>query len=431
MSNIPFAETLSAEKRRSCRNTAILSTLLGCISSQIVESNAIIVLFLTLLGGSESFSMFSSSLMSLSGILLLIPCAVFAAKCGIRITYSISCIAGFLGFCLIACAPYCGTWGKYAVISGCAVYTLTLNFYASTWYPLLDNFLKAEERTQFFSRMRFIYMLFNAALLFLLGKCAGSNMPLWAFQAVFLLAGAGLLGRKICMDHLPLDPDMQRESADLRKTLPICLHNSPLMSFSIYLCVFYMAFSAALPLSMIYMKKSLCIASGTIVILSAVHLLGKLAGFFLLGRFGKYCSMGIQIIFTHVLALLSVGALLFLSGGGIKELILAGTAFFFMGTVNALLMCISAVGILELAMKGNKLMAMAVVSTFVYAGTAAGTLLITFLLKEGILKNTWLLAGKVFTKFQFLSAIFVLGLLLSLLLLPFVPAVAEIKKKKS
>ena len=68
-------------------------------------------------------------------------------------------------------------------------------------------------------------------------------------------------------------------------------------------------------------------------------------------------------------------------------LVLAGTAFFFLGTVNALLMCLNSVGILELAMKGNKLMAMAVCSTMVYIGTAAGTLLTTFLLKEGVIKN--------------------------------------------
>ena len=428
---ISFAETLSDEKRRHYRNTAIGSTLLGCISSQIVEGGAVIVLFLTMLGGSESFAMFSSSLMSLSGIVLLIPCAAFAAKCGIRITYSISCIAGFLGFCLIAAAPCCGGLGKYAVITGCSVYTLTLNFYASTWYPLLDNFLLKEERTAFFSRMRFIYMLFNAGLLFLLGKCAGAHTPVWAFQLLFLLAGAGLLGRKICMDHFPLDPAMQRESADLRKTLPICLHNRPLMGFSIYFCFLYLTFSAALPLAMIYMKSTLHIATGTIVILSSINLLGKLSGFFLLGKFGRYFSTGTQILFTHILTLLSVGSLVFLSRGGTEMLCLAGTAFFFLGTVNALLMCLNAVGILELAMKGNKLMAMAVCSTMVYIGTAAGTLLTTFLLKEGVIKNIWVLAGKEFSKFQILSGFFFLGILLTFLLLPFVPAMSQKKQQEN
>ncbi|MBP5181742.1 MAG: hypothetical protein J6331_01815, partial [Lentisphaeria bacterium] len=99
---LPFAETLSDETRRRCRRAAIASTLSGCISTQLVESNAAIVLFLTLLGGSESIAMFSSSIMSLSGILLLIPCAAFAARWGLRFTYGISCFAGFFGFCLIA-----------------------------------------------------------------------------------------------------------------------------------------------------------------------------------------------------------------------------------------------------------------------------------------------------------------------------------------
>ena len=88
-------------------------------------------------------------------------------------------------------------------------------------------------------------------------------------------------------------------------------------------------------------------------------------------------------------------------------------------------------GILELAMKGNKLMAMAVCSTMVYIGTAAGTLLTTFLLKEGVIKNTWMLAGKEFSKFQMLSGFFFLGILLTFLLLPFVPAMSQKTQQKS
>ena len=79
-----YADILSDRQRLICRRTAVCSTMFGCISTQLIESNALIVLYLTKLGGSDSFSMFSSSLTSLSNILLLIPCAALAAGWGLR-----------------------------------------------------------------------------------------------------------------------------------------------------------------------------------------------------------------------------------------------------------------------------------------------------------------------------------------------------------
>ena len=100
-----FADTLSDRQRLRCRRTAIGSTMFGCISTQLIESNALVVLYLTMLGGSDSFTMFSSSLTSISNILLLIPCAAMAAGWGLRRTYTLSSAVGFLAFLLMAAAP--------------------------------------------------------------------------------------------------------------------------------------------------------------------------------------------------------------------------------------------------------------------------------------------------------------------------------------
>ena len=180
-----FAETLSEQQRRRGRRTAIASTMFGCISTQLIESGALVVLYLTMLGGSDSFTMFSSSLTGISNILLLIPCAALAAGWGIRRTYTASSAVGFCAFLLIAAAPYLGGAAKYAVIAGCFIYALTLTFYASTWYPLLDNILTPGERSAFFSRMRFCYMLFNAVLLFALGIYSGA----FVLPAAWVLIG--------------------------------------------------------------------------------------------------------------------------------------------------------------------------------------------------------------------------------------------------
>ena len=420
-----FAETLSESRRRRGRRTAIASTMFGCISTQLIESNALVVLYLTMLGGSDSFTMFSSSLTSISNIILLIPCAALAAGWGIRRTYTASSAVGFLAFVLIAAAPYLGHAAKYAVIAGCFIYALTLTFYSSTWYPLLDNILTPADRSGFFSRMRFCYMLFNAGLLFVLGKLLGSRPPLILLQCVFLVAGSALWGRKFCMDRLPLDPAMQRESPDLRKTLGICLRNRPLTGFSLYLAILYLAFSAALPLALIYMKTVLGIADGTIVILTSVNLGGKLAGFLLLGRLGNRVSMRSQVIATHLLAL-AAPLLLCLLKPGMPHLATAfAAALFLHGMVTAFLMCISAVEMLALATPGNKIMAIAFCSTSISAGTAAGTLLCSLLLGWRALTSIWSIGGVEINKFQILFALAGAVLILALALLPLVPAVRK------
>ena len=399
--------------------------MFGCISTQLIESNALVVLYLTMLGGSDSFTMFSSSLTSLSNILLLIPCASLAAGWGIRRTYTASSAIGFCAFLLIAAAPYLGSAAKYAVITGCFVYALTLTIYASTWYPLLDNILTPDDRNGFFSRMRFCYMLFNAGLLFVLGKFLGADPPLWLLQGVFLLAGSALWGRKFCMDRLPLDPAMQRESPNLVRTLGICLRNRPLVGFSLYLCAVYLAFSAALPLALIYMKTALGIPAGTIVLLTSVNLVGKLAGFAALGRWGSRFSLRQQMIGTHLLALLTVGLLLLLGPGTPRLPVFFGLAFFLLGMVTAFLMCTSAVGMLVLATPGNKIMAIAFCSTSISAGAAAGTLGCTFLLGSGVLSSILEGISPGIGKFQLIFALECLALVLFAALLPLVPAMVR------
>ncbi|HOG50395.1 MAG TPA: hypothetical protein PKY10_07385, partial [Lentisphaeria bacterium] len=68
---MPFAATLTAEQRRQGRLYAYASTWCGCISEVLLDSNAIIILYISLLGGGDSFSLFSTSLTSIAYVLLM------------------------------------------------------------------------------------------------------------------------------------------------------------------------------------------------------------------------------------------------------------------------------------------------------------------------------------------------------------------------
>ena len=266
-------------------------------------------------------------------------------------------------------------------------------------------------------------MIFNALLLFLLGKILGSTPSLGVIQTVLLIAGAGLIGRKFCLDALPLDPAMQRESPDLRKSLAICLHNQPLVGFSIYLCFIYLGFSAAVPLALVYMKTALNLTAEAIMIITSLHLVGKVTGFLLFAYLARRVAMRFFLPSVHLLTILCVGSLLLLLPGTPHLPIWFGIESFLLGVLNALLLNINSVEILALAKPGNKIMAIAFCSTAIAIGTASGTVVTSFLLGCGALAGEWTLLGFRLTQYQLLFGIYTIGLCFILILLPLVPAV--------
>ncbi|MDY3896176.1 MAG: hypothetical protein SOZ74_07825, partial [Candidatus Fimenecus sp.] len=82
---------------------------------------------------------------------------------------------------------------KYVVIFGAFAFSMTKPLYLNTWYPLLDNFLLPQERTIFFGRMRFLYMVLNAVLFSLLGLLMGRDPPIWFMQLIIALTAVTIL----------------------------------------------------------------------------------------------------------------------------------------------------------------------------------------------------------------------------------------------
>ena len=418
-----FAETLTPEKRKKSELHAIFSTWFGCISEQIIDRNAILVIYLLLLGGSDSFSMFSTSLSSLASLFLLIPCAGFAVRFGLRITYSSSCIIGMFSFLGMAAAPYAGSMAKHIVILCCFIYALTSPVYSTCWYPLLDNFLLPEGRGKFFGNMRFSYTIINTVFIYLIGKIMGTNPSIMLLQGILVFGGITLLGRKFEMDRLPLNPDAKRETVNIRKALGICMSNSPLVGFSIYFCLLNLAFCAAEPLAIVYMKTYLKMDAETVMIYPSLNLVGLLLGYAAVGFSFRKFKMKKCLLGTHFAALLvCVLFLLAVPENPLYSKILVG-AFLLNGFVGAFMLCINSMEMLALAKPGNKVMAMAFVATLSSLGTAVGRLGTTAILACGALAETWQFAGLTLSKFQFLFGFYTAAIIFFLILLPLTPSV--------
>ena len=418
-----YAETLTPLQRKKYERHAILSTWFGCISEQMIDSNALLVLYIVMLGGNDSISMFSTSLSSIASVCLMILCAGIAVRFGLRLTYSAACIVGCLSFLVIAAAPYAGDYAQNIIIGSAFIYSLTRPVYTSTWYPLLDNFLLPEGRGKFFGRMRFSYMILNTVFIYAMGKIMGAKPPIILIQCFFVFGGLILLGRKFEMDRLPLNPNAKKETVNIPLALSICIKNGPLVGFSIYSCLVNMAFYAAVPLAVVYMKTCLNFNAETLMTFSSVGLLGSIIGYAAVGKILPKFKTKRCLIGTHLAGLLVCILLLTATPGNPFLKPVLYLTFFLNGSTSAFMLCINSIEMLALARPGNKVMAMAFVSTVSNLGTAVGRLGTTLILWTGALAASWNFGSMTMTKFQFLFGFYTFAMFFFLILLPLAPAV--------
>lgn len=418
-----FAETLPDHVRKRSRFFAIGSTIFGCVPEVLVDSNSFLIIYITLLGGSEVFSMFSSSVSSIASILMLIPFAGIATKLGLKRTNSISCYVACLAFFIMTTAPFAGSYGCYVVIGGLFLFAVTRPLYSSCWFPMLDAFLLPGDRGSFFGQMRFIYNIFNTGLLFLYSKLMGASPPMLLLQSILVFTGFMALGRKFCIDQLPVDPQTSAEKLKITKALGICLKNSPLVGFSVYVCFLNIAFAALLPLAIIYMKTYLKLGAGVIVMITTMELIGKISGYAVMNKLLKAISMRYFLILTHCGALLVAISLFFSFPHFSKVTILLGTGCFLSGLTYAFFQCINSIEMLALARPGNKIMAMAFCGTFNALGSVIGRVGATAILGCTVLQTKWDVFGTVLTKYHFLFGISIVSILFLTVLFPLVPAI--------
>ncbi|MBO7146585.1 MAG: MFS transporter [Lentisphaeria bacterium] len=417
-----FAENFSDKIRKKYRMLATGSALTGCISEWFIDSNTLIILYLVMLGGSESFSMFSSAISALVSVLLVIPCAGVANRIGLRISYSSAVYLGMFAYFLMAAAPFFGEIAKYIVMLGCFLYCLSRPLYGATWYPMCDAFLLKSERGSFFGNMRFTYMTLNAILIFVAGKFMGAKPPIWVMQLIVLFPGIMLLGRKICMDNLPVNPASEKNAYDLRKALAISIRNSELMGFAFYICMVNMSIAAALPLAILYMKTTLDFNASQIMTITSIGLLGYISGYALVGKLMKKLGTRNFQLLTHGIFILFLGSLFLIQPQWNYLFARFAVLFYVHGIAAAFLMCLTSTEMLALARPTNKLMASAMVTTFQNIGTTIGRIGTSVILGLCILTDSWTLQGGNFTKYNTLFGLSLCMILFSLFFLLLSPS---------
>ncbi len=418
-----YAETLSERERRRGRIFAYCACYFGCLSEVMMDSSAIVILYIGMLGGSSTMIMLSTSFYGLSSMLFTIPAASEVAHFGMKRSVGVACISGCAGLLMAASAAWCGRYGAWVALAGCMIYCLQRTFYGASWYPMLDAFLRKQDRGSFFGTMRYSYMILSGLIFYFVGVFMGAEPPVILMQIFIGCMGLMLLGRWYCMSRFPEDPREQAVKLDMRRALGISLRNSRLTCYSVYVCLLSLAYTSLVPLTLVYLKQYVKLESGRVQIFSTVGILGSILGYFVYGKLLKWFKIKKMELLVHLIFLSSALTLALVCAGARGFIWIVGAAYFMASFAASAFLCNHSTELLALARPGNKAMAMAFAQTYLNIGVTAGRIGTALLLGSNLLAPVWTMGGAEYCNYQALFLFYGAVAAVALTLFPILPAV--------
>ncbi|MFA7231364.1 MAG: MFS transporter [Victivallaceae bacterium] len=417
-----IAARLTDVQRKKARLDATLSSCFGSLPSVMIQDSAVIILFATILGAGDMLSLTTSSIAGIANCLLLIPAAYLADRWGFKKSIINFQSIAFVMVLLMASSPWFGVGAKLILLLSISCFSICTTIYVAAWFPLLDGFLLEKDRGHFFGMMRFSWQLVSLLFFFICGLIIGKNPPIWILQIIIAVTAFGLLGRSFYIHKLPALPK-DRPKMNFRQGLIEAVGNKPLSGFSVYLCCLYLAASATLPLTFLYLKKYLLVPDNIVVIISSLALSGSITGFLFAGRIiGRLGIKKVLLIVHFSFAIINL-CLVFISGGSTLCL----TTITLLLVTYSFFMACSSVAVtsemMALASPDNRAMAMAFCGSFYAAGTAGSRFLSSLIIGSGMLAPHWMLGSIKVSHYQTMYLVYGCAIIFVCMLLVIVPAV--------
>lgn len=418
-----YAETLTDKERKRARILAYFACYFGCISEVMLDSSAIIIIYISMLCNNDTIAMLATGFTGLLNVFCLLPCAAIINKIGMKRAVSIACIAGCSGFLLMAAAPFLGSARQVAVICGCLIYCAQRSLYGAAWYPMLDAFLRPQDRGAFFGTMRYSYMILSGILFFILGKLMGKEPPMYLMQLVIGITGLLILGRMYCMLKFPENPHENTTKLKFKHALGISVRNGPLVSYSVYVCMLSLAYTSLVPLTLVYMKSYIGLPPGTVQIFSTVGIGGSITGFFCYGFLQKKLKLKKLELMVHCIFIVTAFSLALLQYDTPYFLCISGLVYFLITFATSTFLCNNSTELLALARPGNKTMAMAFQQTYTGIGVAIGRTGTAMIMGANLLAAQWEWHGATISSYQTLFLFYGVIATVLLILFPTLPAI--------
>lgn len=394
-----YVETLSDAERKKYRIYAYACSWFGCFSEILQDSSAVLILYFVALGGSNMMVMLTTSFSAFTHMFLLIPLAGLVARIGPKKVTRISSWMAFTSLLMMSLAPWLGSFGRTWAFLWCFAFTLARPFWSAAWYPILSDILLPRERGAFFGFLRFSYYVMIGGSFFLLGLFMGKDPPILLLQIVIAVCAVLTIGRTLCVDRICLSKP-EPDGYSFKKAFAISVRNGPLVTFSVYLCCLFFAFTSVTPLALLYLKSGLHFGDNIVQIVSTVGMAGSICGFFFYNPLLKAVGMRVMQIATHILYIL-IPLGFFFCGEHTPGLIwIMGSLLFAASFAAAAFVCSASSEQLALARPGNSAMATAFSLLYQTFGTGAGRILTALLIGGNALAANWSLNGVSISRFQ-------------------------------
>ena len=410
-----FAERMPKSKRRKIQAWSIVANCFGSLSEVMLDSSAILISYVALLGGDESLNMLMAGATGFIALLLQIPSGLLVEKIGLKKSMYLSCAIGCAACLLMAGAAAMGSSAKYFVVGMCFVYCIARPIFGATWYPIVDSFVAPSERGGYFGILRFFYTVFAGTFFFVTARAMGEHPPVWLLQILIAVCAVLQFARAAFTYFLDLPP-LEKKSEHILDSLKAATANSCLTSFSIYMMGIAIVAFLIQPLTFVYLKQTLDHGVSTVQTVATFGIAGSIAGYLIFGKLLKLLGSKRMLLTIHA-AFIAIPAALFLCGENTPHLLEIVCAIIFLNCVAlACFFCFASAEMYSVSAPDNKVMSLSFFNTFFCGGRMFGGFISSALLASGMLSAGWDKFGLSFTSIQ---SVFLMAAAMSCLWLVF------------
>ncbi len=403
---------------------AIRTQCFGIVAEGMIV-NGILLLYLTALGVDAASTMVYLAIYPLTGAALLLPFAWLADRIGKKVVGEAGVILGTLGWTLIGLAGFFGDAATGLIGLGIFLAALCFSMLGASWFSLLSPVIPVEIRGRFFGRLRTWFSAISIVLSLTYAAVLERNNAVIVYQIIFLIAAAAYVARFFSYRQIPeLEPPTAGNHIPFLTSIQATLRNAPLAKFCGYALLLTLFTAGAGSLIAMVEKRVIEYSDGQIIVLANLSIGGSICGMFFGGKIID--RFGPRSVFAGCHITLGLGLLAFLLrvlfDSPMAMLIYLGTLHFILGSARGAIGIAMTTELMGLLPEKSKSVSAATFSIFQTVGVALSGFVPAWLLKSGLLAETWTFAGYALSDFDSILLGYSLMTLLLIVSLALVPS---------
>ena len=259
---------------------AILCQVFGNFSTQAIEQNGLLVLYLRKLGLSASFTLSLLGGFSLIQALLRVPSSHLADTVGRKRLGFAGTIVGTVSMAMIALAGFFdAVVVQPIVVATVLAFAVGQALFTTGWFSVLHPIIPTRHLGKFFGVLRFSWqtsgILFGVGAAVLLSRYPEVSM----YQIIFLAIAMGSLVRVALYRRLPELESTEEKHPRFNSAVGRVFRQHGFNRYVVYIAVRFICLGAVLQVLALLEREVLGLPDGRVVMLANLGLLGNLAGY--------------------------------------------------------------------------------------------------------------------------------------------------------